>query len=82
MKFKSSFGVFIFIQMVGYLASIGAVCHAARIAGITFTKMPKPLLRQFTSFGSLLNYLHSIFLEKYITAAKMANKPMLPTNNA
>jgi|LakMenEpi05May12_1017382.scaffolds.fasta_scaffold101362_1 hypothetical protein len=39
---KSSFGVFIFVQMVGCLAPIGAVCRAARIAGITFTKMPEP----------------------------------------
>mgnify|MGYP006192887453 CR=1 FL=1 len=25
---------------------------------------------------------HSIFLEKYITAARIINKPILPTNNA
>ena len=45
-------------------------------------KKHKVMTNYFVFFYYVLYLFQSIFLEKYITAANMQNKPMLPTSKA
>ena len=66
--------------MLGCLAlmqgkSLATLASFGKAAGIRFVRVRKP-------FAPNPYLFHSIFLEKYITEARIKNKPMLPTKSA